>query len=322
MEKVDHKRPMPIRGAFYFARGLLRGMPRLVNIEFTKKCNARCGFCACWQVESPNELEDYSPIIKMIKPVVVSISGGEPLVRKNYAELISKMRPHCHYINIISNGKLLNKDSAKKLVEAGVDNICVSLDFIGEKHDQMRKIKGLYAQLEKTIPELTSAGYRICLNTVIMDSNLDQIVPIAKKAHEWGAEISFSSYCSLKRDDGAGMIEGEKYIKLKHIINELKKLKKTARHIKSSDYYLDRVPEYFLKGGMPNCRAGKRWIQVTPDGFVQPCSELPRACFYKDYPDWKKQASVPDCTHCWYSCRGEAEAEPLAPKRFVELIRA
>jgi MoaA/NifB/PqqE/SkfB family radical SAM enzyme len=320
MEKVDHKPPPPIRGFWYYLRCLSRRMPRLMNLEITKRCNARCGFCSCWQVESEGELEDYAPVIKKFKPVVVSVSGGEPLVRKNYAEILKNIRPHCHYLGLITNGALLNDKSAQKLMDAGVNHISVSLDYLGPRHDEMRCIPGLYDHLLKTIPQLAAKGYRLVLNTVIMESNLDQVLPIAYMAKEWGVTVSYSAYCPLKKDDEDQMVRIKRYTQLVQVVDEIKKLKRQLGNIKNSDYYLDGIAPYFRDGGRPKCKAGFNWVQVTPDGYIQQCSELPRVFHYSEYS--QKKLKRPSCTKCWYTCRGEAEAHPLKPSRLVELIRA
>lgn len=317
---MNHSSPPPLRGFWYYLRCKAFGLPLLVNLEFTKHCNARCGFCSCWQLESKGELSDYGPVIKKFRPVVVSVSGGEPLLRKDYAELLSSVRPWCHYLVLITNGALLNENSAKKLVNSGVDQICVSLDYLGEKHDDARRVDGLYDHLEKTIPSLAGAGCRIALNTVIMESNLGEVLPIAYRAKEWGVQVSFSAYCSLKRNDRDGMVVNDRYTQLVGIVSELKKLKRKMGHIKNSDYYLSALPAYFRDGHVSNCMAGYRWIQVTPDGYVQQCSELPRLCHYTGFT--RKVLSKPTCTKCWYTCRGEAQAPLLAPGRLLELIRA
>lgn len=317
---INYRSPPPLRGGWYFIRGFFRRMPRLVNLEITKKCNARCTFCSCWQEGQSDELADYSPIIRIFRPVLVSVSGGEPLMRKDYAEVIKGIRPYCHYLVLITNGAMLNPESARKLVDSGVDQICVSLDYLGKRHDETRRVSGLFDHLSQIIPALTNAGYKIALNTIIMESNLDEILPIAYRAKEWGAMVSFSAFCTLKRGISDEMIAQRRYTQLVGIVDEIMKLKRSLGHIKNSDYYLKRIPIYFRDGSIPNCRAGFRWVQVTPDGFIQQCSELPRICHYSEY---RRGILKPvSCEKCWYTCRGESEAQPLAPGRFIELIRA
>ncbi|MFH1831013.1 MAG: radical SAM protein [Pseudomonadota bacterium] len=321
IEPIRHKSPSPLRGFGYFLRCKVRRLPVLLNIEITKKCNARCSFCSCWRADTPGpELEDYGPLVKKFRPVLVSVSGGEPLVRKNCMEILRGIRPHCHYLALITNGALLNEKSARLLVQAGVDQICVSLDFLGRKHDEARRVKGLYEQLSKIIPALTKAGYRIALNTIIMESNLSEILPIAYRAREWGAMVSYSAFCSLKRNTEDGMVAQRRYTQLVGIVDELRHLKRSLGHVKNSDYYLRKIPAYFRDGYVPGCKAGFNWLQVTPDGFLQQCSELPRLCHFSEYDRHSIKPSA--CTKCWYTCRGEAEANPLAPGRLLELIRA
>ncbi len=309
-----------MRGFWYFARCNVRRMPRLVNLEITKRCNAKCDFCPYWQDGEHRELDDYAPVIKKFKPVVVSVTGGEPLMRKNYAAIIKGIRPYCHYLGMVTNGTMLNERSARTLVEAGVNHISVSLDYLGSQHDDVRRVSGLYDHLSRTLPALAAKGYRIVLNTIIMESNLEQVLPIAYQAKEWGVHVSYSAYCTLKKDDHNEMVRAQRYAQLVHIVDELKGLKRTMGTIKNSDYYLDGIAPYFRDGGKSNCRAGYRWLQITPDGYIQQCSELPRLCHFTEYRRGALRPAA--CTKCWYTCRGEAEAQPLKPSRLWELIKA
>lgn len=318
--KVNHKSPHWTRGLLYYIRSRILGLPPLVNIEFTKKCNAKCSFCQYWQLDSSNELNDYGPIIKRFRPVTLSISGGEPLMRKNYPDLIRGVRPYAHFISIVTNGALLNEQSAEKLLNAGINHISVSLDYLSDNHDEARGVPGLYRHISETVPHLTSLGYKISFNTIIMESNLDQIIPIAHKAKEWGAAVSYSAFCALKIDDNEQMVRENRLEQLNAVVAELISLKRKLKNIRNSDYYLKRIPDYFKNGIVPGCRAGFKWVHVTPDGFIQPCSDLPRVCHYSEYTKDKMKPVA--CSKCWYTCRGEAEASHLNPRRFWELARS
>jgi len=309
-----------MRGFWYYLRGNLRRTPRLVNLEVTKRCNAKCNFCPYWQEKAGEELADYAPVIKKFKPVVVSVTGGEPLMRKDCVDIIRGIRPYCHYIGFITNGRLLTEPKARELVGAGVDHISISLDDLGTQHDEMRQIKGLYDHLSNLVPDLASRGYRIIFNTVIMESNLNQILPIAYKAQEWGVQVSYSAYCDIKNDDKDNMVRAKRYTQLMGVVDELKRFKQSLGNVKNSDYYLNGIAPYFRDGVRPNCRAGYRWVQVAPDGHVQQCSELPKICHFSEYS--RKVIKPVTCAKCWYTCRGEAEANPLKPSRLWEFINA
>lgn len=315
-----YRKPSKWRGLVYYLRCRIDRRPTLVNLEFTKLCNAKCFFCSCWQVESPNELQDYGPVIRRFRPIICSVSGGEPLLRKNYDELLRGIRPWCHFLMIITNGALLNEESAARLREAGVDQITISLDYLSEQHDKVRKIEGLFANIRKMAPLLASKGYAVCLNTIIMESNLDQIVPIARQAKEWGVDVSFSSFCTLKANEEGEMVRSLRIKELKETVREIRDLKIRNRNIKNSFYYLDRIAPYFESGGVEGCKAGHTFIAVTPDGFVQRCSEMPRMDHYSSY--WPSDHDETLCTKCWYGCRGETEAPVLKLSRIRDLLRA
>lgn len=315
-----YKKPPALRGILYYLRCLIRRRPNWVNIEVTKRCNARCNHCSYWEEKiPPTELSDYSEIVKAFRPVALSLSGGEPMIRKDLADVVRKFRPYCHYVGVVTNGTLLTEERAEDLFNAGVNQLSVSLDFLNDKHDVLRGVPGLYAKIVKIVPRLAARGYNMAFNTVIMDTNMDEIVPLALAAHDFGVGIAFSTYCNLKNDNNDHSITNGNLKRLTGIIKELKSLKRKYKHIKNSDYYLDRVLEFAKNGSLPNCKAGKRWVQVTPDGYLQPCSELPRYCHWKDY----SMDSVPKatCTKCWFACRGEAEANLIAPRRILELAR-
>ena len=314
-------RPSKWQGARWYLRNKIQKRPLLMNLEFTKLCNAKCHFCGCWQVESPNELQDYTPVVEKIKPLVVSVSGGEPLLRKDRIKLLAQMRNHCQYMMIITNGGLLTEEIADELWnKAGVDQITISLDYLGKTHDEVRRIEGLFDHLSALIPRLTAKGYNVVLNTIIMDSNLEHIIPLAHQAKAWGANISYSSFCTLKRDEQGGMIPQHRIVEVERVVKELIRLKRKIKNIKSSNYYLSRVPNYFRSGQVKKCRAGEVFVQVTPDGYLQHCAEMPRVMHYSDF----KPGKFPEtsCTKCWYACRGETEASHLSPSRLGEILRS
>ena len=158
----------------------------------------------------------------------------------------------------------------------------------------------------------------VVLNTIIMDSILDQVIPIAHQAIQWNASVSYSAFCTLKSHTEDGMVDDARIQQLDEVVSELKSLKRVLKNIKNSDYYLAQVTRYFQKGIISNCQAGFKWVQVTPDGYIQQCSEMPRICHYSEY-DHSKMKKVA-CAKCWYACRGESEAPHFNPQRIRELL--
>jgi len=91
---------------------------------------------------------------------------------------------------LVINGVLLNESNYLQLREAGVNQFSVSLDFPDERHDEFRRRPGLYKRLEQGLPRLAKLGFRdIILNAAIAKANPRGILPLAKKAAEWGVDM-------------------------------------------------------------------------------------------------------------------------------------
>ena len=308
-----------LNGTLKFLYLQATGRPRLVNLEVTKLCNARCDFCDYWETKHEIRLSDYRPIIKRINPLVVSITGGEPMLRRDLAQIVRQIKECSIFIftTMVTKGDLLTVAKAQELLNSGLDQISISLDFLGKKHDAYRGIPGLWDQLSNLIPQLSKISSNIVLNTIIMEDNLDQIVDIAHQAKDWGVKVSYSSYSVMKTNNTSHFINGQ-LERVKKIVEELIELRRKWKGvIVSTEYYLKEIPRYFANCGIPDCLAGLNMITVTPSGHIKRCSEMPVIAHGSEY--YPGIFDKTRCTSCWYSCRGESQA-PFTFKRALECL--
>lgn len=312
-----------ITGAAKYVYTRMTGRPKLVNLEITKLCNAGCDFCDYWQTKHEERLTDYGPVIRKINPLVVVITGGEPMLRKDLPDIVRQVKNSSFYIftSMVTKGDLLSVEKAEELFDAGLDQIAVSLDFNSRKHDQYRGIDGLWDHLSEILPKLGKRFKNqksVLINTIIMDDNLDEIIDLSKRAREWNIGISFSSYSVMKTNNNSHLIRKTKNQKINELVSELIELRKQWKGtILTTEYYLKQIPGYFEKGGIPNCQAGISHIQVTPSGHLKRCSEMPVAAHYSEYASDLYQKT--ECTSCWYSCRGETQS-PANVRRALEYM--
>jgi MoaA/NifB/PqqE/SkfB family radical SAM enzyme len=309
-------------GVTFVAHALHTRSPRILYLEVTKRCNAFCSFCPYWQDHRRNELTDYSPIVAKLRPFCVTFSGGEPLLRRDLPTLVAQvtaLRPR-PYTAVLTNGWLLSVERARQLRDAGCEQISISVDYIGEKHDRQRGLPGLFARIAQRIPELLKIGFdRLNINTVIMRSNLAEITRLARLAAEWGVTISFSAYSNMKTSDDAEFIGRDQLPQLRAAVDELRALKQCG-HVITSHFYFDHVVEYFANGGRVGERctaAGHAFLHIDPWGGVKACPEFEPFAHWTEL-DFKRPPEH-GCTRCWYGCRGENEA-PLTPGRIGELL--
>jgi len=253
--------------------------PLVVSFEVTLSCNCNCRHCDLGGIikdEKQLSPDNYGNLTRLLKPPVVQISGGEPLLRKDIVAIVKaiKQADGLPYLILVTNGALLNESNYLQLHEAGVNQLSVSLDFPDERHDEFRRRPGLYKRLERTLPQLAKFGYRdIILNTAITRANLKEILPLAEKAKEWNVSISYSAYTALRTGDKEYCIDsGEELKFLRQTVNELIELKKQTNHITNPKAVLLDTLKFFEQGYMPDCKAGIRFFVVMPDGSFIPCS--------------------------------------------------
>ncbi len=304
--------------ASILANGLpayVAGYPTVVSLEMTYSCCNNCKHCNMGGIiENEKQIgpDGYRKLMKQLKPVIVQVSGGEPLLRKDLVDVLKAIKPAGHaspYLIVVSNGWLLTKAKYLAMREAGINQLSISLCFPDDRHDEWRGTKGLFAKLDKTLPELAALGYDdIVLNCAITRVNMPHIMDIARVAERWGVSISFSAYSALRTGNIDYSISSkEDLAMLRDQFDQLRALKEQkCGLIMNAEFNIQGTYEFFEKGEMKGCSAGKHFLVVTPQGTLKPCS-----MHDKEYTTIKqiKREFVPtnDCGGCYVSIRSYLE---------------
>jgi len=291
--------------------------PIVVSYEVTLSCNCNCLHCDLGGLikdEKQIKPEEYGDLTQRLKPLAAQISGGEPLLRKDIAAIVKAIKQSgVKYVILVTNGALLNESNYLQLREAGVDQFSVSLDFPDVRHDEFRRRPGLYKRLEQTLPRLAKIGFQdIILNTAITKGNLREIVPLTKKAAEWGVDISYSAYTALRTGNKDYCLNnGEDLEILRQAINELIMLKNRGIHLVNPELTLRDTLKFFEQGYMPNCKAGIRFLVVMPDGSLVPCS-LHRSKYATQEEMIENFSRTNQCGSCYVAIRSYSEMSFLS----------
>jgi len=291
--------------------------PIVVSYEVTLSCNCNCLHCDLGGLikdEKQIKPEEYGDLTQRLKPLAAQISGGEPLLRKDIAAIVKAIKQSgVKYVILVTNGALLNESNYLQLREAGVDQFSVSLDFPDVRHDEFRRRPGLYKRLEQTLPRLAKIGFQdIILNTAITKDNLREIVPLTKKAAEWGVDISYSAYTALRTGNKDYCLNnGEDLEILRQAINELIMLKNRGIHLVNPELTLRDTLKFFEQGYMPNCKAGIRFLVVMPDGSLVPCS-LHRSKYATQEEMIENFSRTNQCGSCYVAIRSYSEMSFLS----------
>jgi MoaA/NifB/PqqE/SkfB family radical SAM enzyme len=295
----------------------VRRRPLLVHFEVTMRCNAGCSFCDYWKTPASakaTELRSFADAAKFFDPMMIILVGGEPLLRRDLEDIVAAIdrAVRLKYLTIVTHGGMLSPERAKSLWQAGLSQFSISLDYLDERHDAERRIPGLAAKILRTVPAMRAAGIdNIRFNTVIKSTNLDQILPIVRRAEELGIGVSFSTYTDFKNGNTAFNPDAGQHRQIEEVIAELLAYKKRKRGvITSSDWYLEQIPRYFRGEMHDPCASGVRTIHVDPTGHVRRCPDFPVDFHWTEYKTYKPI----QCNECFYACRGESQA-PLTLSR-------
>jgi MoaA/NifB/PqqE/SkfB family radical SAM enzyme len=300
----------------------VRRMPVLVNFEVTMRCNARCDFCDYWKTDPgarQSELSSYADAARFFNPMLVTFTGGEPLLRRDLETLVRAVADamSLKYIIVLTHGGMLSLERARSLWEAGVNQFNISLDYLDERHDRARGIPGLSARILGAVQGMRAAGIDgIRFNTVIKRDNLDSIMPIVRKAVELGCGVNLSVYTDAKNGNREHLLAPEWHDRVDALVAELLSFKKARRGvITNSDYYLEQLPRY-VRGEMAEpCHSGIRTVHLNPAGHIKRCPDFPTDFHWRDFRRYEPIA----CNACYYACRGEAQA-PLRLSRVADVF--
>lgn len=144
--------------------------PYVLFLDPCGACNFKCSFCPCnnsdWMVEQRHEkmsmdlfhkiLDDIEMFPDRIK--VINLYGfGEPLLHPDYIEMAKeiKARKLCRELRCTTNGLLLSPEMNKKLVDAGVDMVRISVEALTAKeYEEICSVKIDYKKFVDNIRNL------------------------------------------------------------------------------------------------------------------------------------------------------------------------
>jgi len=297
---------------------LLTQKPICVSFEVTHSCTGNCRHCDKGGIKKEENLlspQQYGEILRQLNPPVVQLSGGEPLLRKDIVEIVKVMKQGggLPFIILVTNGSLLTEKKYMELKEVGLDRVSVSLDFPDQRHNTFRRIPGLYQRLERLLPRLARKyNYDdIALNSAITQANLPELLALAKKAQQWGIKISYSAYSILRTDDRKYFISAEEDLHaLRKGIKELIRLKMKDKIILNAERTLDDTYRFFRDGMIPHCQAGRRFLVVRPDGYLNPCSMFPEKKYLTQAEVLRQFTAQNKCGECYVAIRAYTEKSP------------
>ncbi len=155
-----------------------------VAIHLTSTCNLECEHCYAPDVSMDDiSLEHISGILRDLcilgRPKVV-LFGGEPFLRQDLSQIVHLCKSYGLLAEVVTNGTLADRKSLEGLRDAGLQDLCISIDGTKETHDKVRG-SGTYNAAMTALREARLCGYNLRVNTVVRQSNKEVIPDLIRE---------------------------------------------------------------------------------------------------------------------------------------------
>jgi len=252
--------------------------------EITFACNMRCLHCGTAAGNKrPQELTDdetYAVIDELaaLGGRIVTLSGGEPLMRKNWREMARRFIKNEIRTGLISNGYLVNQQIVDEFKDIGLDNIGISFDGIEKTHNYIRQRPDSFQRAHNAMKLLTEAKQHYCAVSQISNINVDELDQIRQilidvGCPQWRIQMTtdtgrMSKDFVMSLDRYPGFID--KIIEFQKKNNEIE-----IDAGENIGYYGCRGME--LRDGDPylGCYAGVFVLGIESDGAIKGCLSMP-----------------------------------------------
>lgn len=171
-----------------------------IVLAVTYRCNSRCRMCGIWKRTdhsgeiSPEDLRKLPPELETL-----NFSGGEPFLRFDLPEMVKVAKEACRDVSmtISSNGFAteLVVDRMREILRIDKNvSVAISIDGIGEKHEEIRGIPGGFTRAINTVKGLKEIGVKkLRLAFTAADYNYQELKGVYQLSRELGVEMTLAA---------------------------------------------------------------------------------------------------------------------------------
>lgn len=313
--------------------------PRSFHLQWhvTEKCNLRCRHC---YVENKRKEMPFKEMLLVLDRYIdlirtwemdkknrqrrLTLSGGEPFMRKDFFGLLKKVdekREMFNSVGIMSNGSLITKGVARRLKDCNVSGVQISLEGTEGVSDRIRG-EGSFSGAVKAMKILMEAGIPVGVSVTVHKGNYMNFHDLLTFLKDTGVKsIGVSRFVPAGKTETLEMLQpGELRGFYSSVMEKRRNFKKEGVHISThcSDSLFFIEDERHETHG---CSAGYDSLSILPNGDVVPCRRLPVKVgnvlekslldiwhSSKELQDIRNKGMISDCVECnlFHKCLGGA----------------
>lgn len=152
-------------------------VPRQAVWELTLRCDMRCLHCGSFagrardQELTPEEAQDVARQLIAAGCKRVTLSGGEPTLRKDWDRIAATLCQGGVGVNTISNGWSWSPEHTQRARAAGMRSVAFSIDGLEPAHDHVRARAGAYRKVLAAVDDCIAGGLKVAVVTHINARN-------------------------------------------------------------------------------------------------------------------------------------------------------
>ncbi|MBZ0234960.1 MAG: radical SAM protein [Deltaproteobacteria bacterium] len=240
-----------------------RDRPLMANLIVTRRCNLSCGYCNEYDKVSPpvplDTLKERIDHLARLRTVIVTLTGGEPLLHPQLDEVIRHVRARGMTPAMNSNAFLLSEPIIHRLNAAGLFALQVSVDGVTPNQITKKTLKPLLPKLRLLAAH---AAFRVRINCVFGAAPPEEALEVARTA----IALGFDAKCALARNPDGTMAPLD--ARARAVYDQIANLEGRSLGLLGEDFQ-----DKLLRDGAVawKCRAGARFFHVCEDGLVHLC---------------------------------------------------
>jgi len=247
-----------------------------LQIEITSRCNERCLHC---YIPHENKINDIEPVLfydvleqcRDMGVLSLTLSGGEPMLHKNFCDFLRKAKEYDFSINVLTNLTLLNDEIIAEMKENRLSGVQVSLYSLNpEIHDAITQVNGSFYETRNNILRLIENDIPLQISCPTMKQNRNCFGDVMRWAHEHRCRASTDYVMMARYNHTTDNLDNRLSLdEVGKVINEIISLNKEYQKLVLADNF--NMQESRDRSDDLVCGVCVTSICMVANGNVYPC---------------------------------------------------
>lgn len=260
--------------------------------EITLKCNLACSHCGSRAGDARAQELDTTEALDLVRQLQeagireISLIGGEAYLRPDWLQIAAEIARRGMFCTMVTGGLGISAHLARRMAEAGIASVSLSIDGLQATHDALRGVPGSWRAAFAALGHLREAGIQVSVNTQINRRSLPELAALYDLLRETGIhswQVQLTVPMGRAADQSEILLQPYELLDLFPLLAELAErgLKDGIRLRPGNNVGYFGPYETLLRGAgnaeqhWMGCMAGIQVLGIEADGAIKGCPSLP-----------------------------------------------